>query len=89
MKLGAKQTELVQLMQKFVPRSRIGIVHNAWTQSTRLDPKLKFWCISQCLGGFGIVSLLHKTWCKTSFTGAIKEKFRELSRVGIFQNERN
>ena len=40
MKLDAKQ--LVQLMQKFVPRSHIEIFHNERTQSTPLDPKLMF-----------------------------------------------
>ena len=37
-KLGAKQAELVQ---KFVPRSRVGIFRNERTRSTPLDPKLK------------------------------------------------
>ena len=46
MKLGAKRAELVQLMQKFVPRSRVGIFHNERTQSTPLDPKLMFVCVS-------------------------------------------
>ena len=41
-KLGAKRVELVQLVQKFVPRSRIGIFHNEHTQSTPLNPKLMF-----------------------------------------------
>ena len=41
-KLGAKWTELVQ---KFVPRSRVGIFHNERTQSTPLDPKQMFWCV--------------------------------------------
>ena len=39
MKLGAKRAELVQ---KFVPRTRIGIFRNERTRSTPLDPKLKF-----------------------------------------------
>ena len=43
MKRDAKQGELVQLMQKFVPRSHIGIFRNERTQSTPLDPKLMFW----------------------------------------------
>ena len=43
MKLGAKRAELVQLMQKFVPRSRVGIFHNERTRSTPLDPKPMFW----------------------------------------------
>ena len=36
-KLGAKWAELVQ---KFVPRSRVGIFRNERTRSTPLDPKL-------------------------------------------------
>ena len=36
--LGAKQAEL---LQKFVPRSRVGIFRNELTQSSPLDPKLK------------------------------------------------
>ena len=39
MKLVAKCPELVQ---KFVPRSRVGIFRNEGTRSTRLDPKLMF-----------------------------------------------
>src|SRR6185437_2242512 len=65
MKLDAKQGELVQLMQKFVPRSHIGIFCNERTQSTPLDPKLMFWCVAWCLGAFGIVSKLHETRFKT------------------------
>ena len=40
MKLGTKRDELVQLVQKFVQRSHIGIFRNEHTQSTPLDPKL-------------------------------------------------
>ena len=46
MKLDAKQGELVQLMQKFLPRSRVGIFLYGRTQSTPLDPKLMFWCVA-------------------------------------------
>ena len=42
-KLGAKRAELVQ---KFVPRSCIGVFHDEPTRSTPLDPKLSFCCIS-------------------------------------------
>jgi len=42
MKLGAKRVEPVQLMQTFVPWSRIRIFRNEHTQSTPLDPKLMF-----------------------------------------------
>ena len=38
-KLGGKRSELVQ---NFVPRSRIRIFHNERTRSTPLDPKLMF-----------------------------------------------
>jgi len=39
MKLGAKRAELVQ---KIVPRSRVGIFRNERSRSTALDPKLMF-----------------------------------------------
>jgi hypothetical protein len=42
-KLGAKRAERVQ---KFVPRSRVGIFCNERTLSTPLAPKLMFWCVS-------------------------------------------
>ena len=41
-KLGAKRVELVQ---KFVPRSCIGIFRNECTRYTPLDPNLMFWCV--------------------------------------------
>jgi len=40
MKLIAKWVEAVQLIQKFVPRSRVRWFHNERTQSTPLDLKL-------------------------------------------------
>jgi hypothetical protein len=39
MKLGAKRAELVQ---KFVPRSRVGIFRNEQTRSTLLNPNVHF-----------------------------------------------
>src|SRR6185503_18005692 len=65
--LGAKRAELVQ---KFVPRSRVGIFHNERTRSTPLDPKLTFWCVSYYLGPFRTVWLPYKTRCKTCRTNA-------------------
>ena len=56
-KLGAKWAELVQ---KFVPRSRIGFFRNESTRSIPLDPKLMFWCVSYHLGAFGTVWLPYK-----------------------------
>jgi len=46
MKIGAKWVELEQLMHMFMPWSRIRIFRNEHTQSTPLDPKLIFVCVS-------------------------------------------
>ena len=45
-KLGAKWAELVQLMQKLMPQSRVGTFRYERTRSTPLDSKLIFCCIS-------------------------------------------
>ena len=65
--LGAKWAELVQ---KFVPRSHVGIIGNERARSTPLDPKLTFWCVSYYLGAFGTVWLPYETRCKTGRTSA-------------------
>ena len=67
MKLGTKHAEQVQ---KFLPRSCVGIFRNEGTRSTPLDPKLPFWCVSYYLGAFGIVWLPYETRCKTGRTSA-------------------
>src|SRR4026208_2474042 len=66
-KLDAKRAELVP---KFVPGCRIGVFRNEHTRSTPLDPKLKFWCVSNNLGASGTAWLLYKTRCKTGRTSA-------------------
>ena len=66
-KLGAKRTELVQ---KFVPRSRVGIFRNEHTGFIPLDPKQIFWCVSYYLGAFWAVWLPYETRCKTGRTSA-------------------
>src|SRR6185436_2341544 len=66
-KLGAKRAELVQ---KFMPRSRVGIFHSERILSTPLESKRMFWCISYYLGAFGTVWLPYKTRCKTGQTSA-------------------
>ena len=67
-KLGAKRAELVQ---KFVPRSRVRIFHNERTRTTPLDPKLMFWCVSYYyFGAFGTVWLSYETRCTTGRTTA-------------------
>src|SRR6185312_229727 len=55
---GAKRDELVQ---KFVPRSRVGFFRNEHTRTTPLDPKLVFWCVSYYFGAFGAVWLPYET----------------------------
>ena len=57
-KLGAKRSELVQ---KFVPRSRVGVYHEERTRSTPLDPKLIIWSVSYHLGAFGTVKLPYES----------------------------
>ena len=81
-KLGGKRAELVQ---KFVPRSRVGIFRNERTQSIPVDPKLMFWCILFYLGALRTVWLRYETRSKTGRTSA---KVRARTRVGIFCNER-
>ena len=80
-KLSPKRAELVQ---KFVPRSRVGIFRNEGTRSTPLDPKLMFWCVSYYLGAFGTVCLRYENQCKTGQTSA---KVCPRSRVRHFHNE--
>jgi len=62
-KLGAERAELVQ---KFMPRSRIGIFRDESTRSDPLDPKLTFWCVSYYLGAFATVWMPYKTQFKMS-----------------------
>ena len=66
-KLGAKWAELVQ---KFVPRSRVGIFLNERTRSTPMDPKLMFWYVSYYLGAFGAVWLPYESLCEMGRTSA-------------------
>ena len=80
-KLGAKQAELVQ---NFVPRSRVGIFHNERTRSNPLDPKLMFWCVFRTIwvhsGPFGCFTKLGAKRAQ------LVQKFVPRSRVGIFRN---
>ena len=65
--LGAKRAELVQ---KFVPRSRVGIFCKERTRTTPLDPKLMFWRVSYYLRAYGTIWLPYGTRCKTGRTSA-------------------
>ena len=80
-KLGAKRAELVQ---KFVPRSHVRIFRNERTRSTPLDPKLRFWCVSNYLGAFGIIGCLSELGAKWA---ELVQKFVPCICVEIFRNE--
>ena len=72
-------------MQKFVPRSGVGIFRNKCNRSTPLDPKLTFWCVSYYLGAFGTIWLPYETRCKT---GRTKAKICATKSRRTFRNER-
>ena len=80
-KLGEKWAELVQ---KFVPRSRVGVFRDERTRSTPLDPKLTFFFISYHLGAFGTVLLPYETHFKMGRTGAINAKVRAMKSCKNF-----
>ena len=81
MEFGAKRVELVQ---KFVPRSRVEIFRNEHTRFATLYPKLTFCYISYYLGAFGTVWLPYENGAKRA---ELVQKFVPRSRVGIFRNE--
>jgi len=66
-KLSAKRAEL---MQKYVPWSRVIIFRNEHTRLSPLGLKLMFWCVSYYLGAFGAVWLRYNTLCKMDQLGA-------------------
>ena len=88
MKLGAKRDELVQLMQKFVPRSDVGIFRNERTKSTPLDPNLMFFGVfySVCVH---LVSFRNfkKRSAKQGEMVQLMQKFVPRSHIGIFRNK--
>ena len=55
----------VVMVQKIVPRSRVGIFRNERTRSIPVDPKLMFWCVLFYLGALRTVWLRYETRCKT------------------------
>ena len=77
-KLGAKQAELVQ---NFVPRSRVGIFRNERNPTTTLDPKQMFWYVRTFLVHSGLFGCLTKLCAKRS---KLVQKFVPRSRVRFF-----
>ena len=57
-KLGAKQVELVQ---KFVPRSRVGFFRNEVSRSNPCDPKPTFWCVRTIYVHSGLFGALRNS----------------------------
>ena len=82
-KLGAIRAELVQ---KFVPRSRVGIFRNECTRTTPLDPKLMFWCVRTILVHSGLFGCLTKLGAQRAeldkdtprMSGSVSESFTVL-----------
>ena len=77
--LSSKRAKLVQ---KFVPRSRVGIFHNERTRSILVDTKLMFWCVLVYLGALRTVWVRYETRCKMGRTSA---KVRAPSRRNFSQ----
>jgi len=68
--LAKLETKHSELLQKFVPQSRVGIFRNESTRSTPWDPKLMFWSILYHLDAFVTVRLPYETRWKTGRTSA-------------------
>jgi len=81
-KLGAKRAELVQ---KFVPRSCIGIVRNECTRSTH-------WTLNSCFGEFRTIWVhLGMFGCLTKLgekRAELVQKFVPRRRFRVFRDER-
>ena len=92
--LGASRTiwlsyetrcKTAELVQKFVPRSRVGIFYNKHTRYTPLDPKLMFWAFRTIWVHSGPFGCLTKLGAKRA---ELVQKFVPRSHFGIFRNER-
>jgi hypothetical protein len=77
--LSSKRAKLVQ---KFVPRSRVGIFRSERTRSTPLDSKLMFWCVLYYLDVFGPFGCLTKLNAKRA---ELVQKFVPRSLVLSFR----
>ena len=87
MKLGAKRAELVQLMQKFVPRSRVGIFTTNtpnpphWTLNSSFIAFLSVWVH---LGLFCYGSKLGAKWAELLL---LTQKFMPWSHIRNIRNK--
>ena len=87
-KLSAKRAELMQLMQKLVPRSRCVISRNDCTRSTPLFLNSCFWAFHSARVDLGMFRWGSKLGAKRAELVHLVQKFERRSRVGIFHNER-
>ena len=72
-KLGAKWAELVQLMQKFLPRSRVGTFRYERTRYTPWDPKLMFllhFVMFGCIYDYFVTALISVQMGQSGATNA-------------------
>ena len=75
-----------ELVQKFVPRSRVGIFRNEHTRYSPLDPKLCFGVFPSIFVHSGPFGCLTKLGAKLA---ELVQKFVPRTRFGIFRNERS
>ena len=87
MKLDAKQSELVQLKQKFVPQSHVGIFHNEHNQSTLLDPIPIFGAFYSICMHLGSFRNCMKHGEKLGEQVQLMQKLVPQSHIGIFSNK--
>ena len=87
-KLGGKRAELVQLMQKFMPRSHVIIFRNERTRSTPLDRNIMFIAFHSVLVPLGMFCYDSKLGAKWAKLVQVMQKFVPQSRVGSFRKER-
>jgi hypothetical protein len=76
-KVDAKLAELVPLSHKFSKQSCIGIFRNERTRSTPLDPRLKFWGISDRFVTARKSMQNWRNWChyRTSSLNKVASEF--------------
>ena len=86
--LGAKWAELVQIMKKFVPQSRVGIYRKERTRSTRLEKKnsclVAFRSLWVHLRPFRYCMKLNAKWAKLV---QLMQKFMTWSHIAIIRKE--
>ena len=83
-KLCGKRGELVQ---RFVPRSRVGFFRNERVRSTPFNRKLTFWYVSFHLGAFRTIWLPYETLWKTEARATksrwnFSQRFRPIHPIG-------